>query len=63
MNSAEQEMYNLINDYGAKSAVSTVIRALMERAHNMSDLGIKEEVCKALNAANLLKDVQDQITD
>lgn len=61
MNDLEKELYKLIADFGPQEPVRYTIRAMVELAHTMSDLGHKERACQLMDAADLLKGVQDKI--
>lgn len=63
MNDLEKELYKLIADEGARAPVQSTIRAMVEMAHTMSDLGLKERAQKLLTAIELLKEARAQIEE
>lgn len=63
MNDLEKELYKLVADEGCRAPVQYTIRAMIELAHTMSDLGLKERAQKVMAAADVLKEVQDKIED
>lgn len=63
LNDLEKELYKLTADEGTRAPVLCTIRAMIELAHTMSDLGLKERAQKLMVAAELLKEVRDKIED
>jgi hypothetical protein len=63
MNDLEKELYKLVADEGNRAPVQYTIRAMIELAHTMSDLDMKERAYKVLAAADVLKEVLDKIED
>lgn len=61
MNSVEKELFNLIDQEGVKAPIASTIRALIEYAHTMSDMGLKEKAIEAMNVSNSLKEIWDVI--
>jgi hypothetical protein len=63
MNDLEKEIYKLTADEGCRAPIQYTIRAMMELAHTMSDLELKERAQKVLTAIELLKDVVVRIEE
>ncbi len=63
LNSVERELYKMVEQEGVKAPVAAVVRALVEYAHTMSDLGLKERAQEALEAADMLKDVREALDE
>lgn len=63
MDDREKIMYALVHDQGVGETVQQAIRASIELAHTMSDLGLKERAIKLMAAAEILKEVRDKIED
>lgn len=61
MNDLEKELYKLTADFGPREPVKYTIRAMIELAHTMSDLGHKDRANQLMDAADLLKEVLPQI--
>lgn len=63
MNNLEQEMYNLIEQDGYNASIAVLARALIEHAHTMSDMGIKDKAVKSMQIVDLLKEIRDIIEE
>ena len=63
MNQVEKELFDLIEQDGCTAPIQVTIRALIEYAHKMSDLGLKDQARKALEVSDILKDVRDSIEE
>lgn len=63
MNDLEKQLYKMIEQDGIKAALQPTIRALMEYAHTMSDMGIKERSHRAIDIAGILKDIRDNLEE
>lgn len=61
LNDFEKEIYKLIADFGPQEPVKYTVRAMIELAHTMSDLGHKDRAIQLMDAADLLKEVLPQI--
>lgn len=61
MNDLEKELYKLIADFGPQAPIEYTVRAMVELAHTMSDLGNKERAYKLMDVADVLKDTLNQI--
>ena len=61
MNDLEKELYKLIADFGPQAPVQYTVRAMVELAHTMSDLGNKERAHQLMDAADVLKDTLNLI--
>lgn len=63
MDDREKIMYALVHDQGVGETVQQIIRASIELAHTMSDLGLKERAITLMAAVENLKEVRDKIED
>lgn len=57
MSDLEQSLYKAIEQEGTKAPIQSLVRALIEYSHNMSDLGLKEKSREAWEMADILRDV------
>ena len=63
MSETERKLYEMIEQDGFKTPLSSLIRVYIEYGHNMSDLGLKEKAIQAIEIADILKDVRDTIDE
>lgn len=63
MNETEQKLYDMIQQDGIKASISTLVRALTEHGHELSDMGIKQKASQAIDIAGILQDVRDSIEE
>ena len=56
MNDVEKALYDIVEQEGPKASVKTLIRALIEYSHDMSDMGLKEKSREAYEMADILRD-------
>lgn len=63
MNQIEQDLFNLIEQDGCRAPIQVSIRAFIEYAHHMSDMGLKEKANLALEISEMLKDLRDVIEE
>lgn len=63
MNDKEQFMYDMIQEDGANTTLLYLIRAMVEAAHDASDLRLKERAIDLMCLADRLKEVRDKIKD
>ncbi len=63
MNDVEKGLLKMIEQDGVGAPIQAAVRALVEYAHSMSDMGLKDRAHEALEVADMLRDVRDSLDE